>query len=84
MKLDRTDGTNSIEDLGDAIVFLIAGMFELVGEFVLVQGVGFQSGNTRSNCGCPPAPGPQERRIVDTFVDGVFPPPLRLDPSGPR
>ena len=48
MKLDRADGANRIEDFGDGIVFPVAGMFELIGEFVLVQRVGFQSGNTRA------------------------------------
>jgi hypothetical protein len=40
MKLDCIDTAHGIENLGESVVFALAGMFELVSEFVLVQGIG--------------------------------------------
>src|SRR6516165_10521410 len=45
MVLDGGDAASRIDELGDGVVFALAGMFELVGKIVLVLCVTFQSGN---------------------------------------
>src|ERR1700686_4952914 len=39
-ELDGADAAHRVDDLGDATALAVAGMFELVDEIVLVQGVG--------------------------------------------
>jgi hypothetical protein len=39
-ELDGADAAHRVDNLGDATALAVAGMFELVNEIVLVQGVG--------------------------------------------
>src|SRR5260370_13549965 len=73
MELDGGDAADRIENLGDGIVLAFAGMFQLVGNIVLVLCVAFQSGNAALKVlDVHPALSPRDCSIGDSEV-GSFP-----------
>src|SRR5229473_4670997 len=73
MELDGGDAADRIENLGDRIVLAFAGMFQLVGNIVLVLCVAFQSGNAALKVlDVHPALSPRDGSIGDSEV-GSFP-----------
>jgi hypothetical protein len=81
-ELDGTDASNRIDNLGDATALALAGMLELVGEIVLVQGVGLQFVNAAVKIlDVRPALGLRDGSIGDRGVGEFQYPPSRVPPS---
>lgn len=75
-ELDGADAAHRVDDLGDGAALAVAGMFELVGKIVLVQGVGLHFVNTAVKIlDVRPAPSLRDDRIADRGI-GRLPHPL--------
>ena len=71
MVLGGRHAAGSIEKLGDGVVFAFAGMFELVGEIVLVLRIACQPGNAALKIvDLHPAMGPCDANIGNGGVGG--------------